>query len=83
MEIVINKTRKIKELIGTVLAEKGFKYIRCERRLIWTFGRKVGEVEQEVYIQQHDYLEDDYKLMFWSSADGNGMEEIGGGNKNK
>ena len=33
MEIVINKTRKIKEIIGTVLAEKGFKYIRCERRL--------------------------------------------------
>ncbi|WP_147367693.1 hypothetical protein [Butyrivibrio sp. X503] len=73
----MNKTRKIKEIIGKVLAEKGFKYIRCERRLIWTFGRKIEDVEQEVYIQQQDYLEDDYKLMFWSSAKGNGMKEIG------
>ena len=74
----MNKTRIIKKIVGTVLAEKGFKYIRCERRLVWTFGRKIGDVEQKVYIQQHDYLEDDYKLMFFSSAEGNGMEEIGG-----
>ena len=73
----MNKTRIIKKIIGTVLAEKGFKYIRCERRLVWTFGRKIGDVEQKVYIQQHDYLEDDYKLMFWTSAKGNGMKEIG------
>ena len=73
----MNKTRIIKKIVGTVLAEKGFKYIRCERRLVWTFGRKIGDVEQKVYIQQHDYLEDDYKLMFWTSAKGNGMKEIG------
>ena len=73
----MNKTRKIKEIIGTVLAEKGFKYIRCEQKIVWTFGRKVGEVEQEVYVQQHTLLDDEYKLMFWSSANGNGMKEIG------
>ena len=45
MEIVINKTRKIKEIIGNVLAEKGFKYIRCERRLPWmsSFGNDAVE----------------------------------------
>ena len=73
----MNKTRIIKKIIGTVLAEKGFKYIRCEKRIVWTFGRKVGDVEQEVYIQQHTIFDNEYKLMFWSSAKGCGMSEIG------
>ena len=73
----MNKTRKIKEIIGTVLAEEGFKYIRCEKRIVWTFGRKVRDVEQEVYIQQHTPFDEEYKLMFWTSAKGNGMKAIG------
>ncbi len=73
----MNKTKIIKNIIGSVLAEKGFKYIRCEKKIIWTFGRKVENVEQEVYIQQHTLFDEEYKLMFWTSAKGNGMKEIG------
>ena len=28
----MNKTRKIKEIIGGVIKEKGFEYIRCEKK---------------------------------------------------
>ena len=73
----MNKTRKIKGIIGNILAEEGFKYIRCEKRIVWTFGRKVRDVEQEVYIQQHTPFDEEYKLMFWTSAKGNGMKAIG------
>ncbi|RKM56977.1 hypothetical protein D6853_02860 [Butyrivibrio sp. X503] len=73
----MNRTKKIKEIIGKVLSEKGFEYIRCESGIVWTFGRKIGEVEQEVYIQQHTRFDKEYKLMFWTSAKGNGMKEIG------
>ena len=73
----MNKTRKIKEIIGTVLKDKGFQYIRCEKRILWIFGRKVGDVEQEVWIQQHSAVwDDEYKISFWTSAKGNGMKEI-------
>ena len=73
----MNKTKIIKDIIGSVLAEKGFKYVRCEKKIIWTFGRKVENVEQEVYIQQHTLFDEEYKLIFWTSAKGNGMKEIG------
>ena len=41
----MNKTRKIKELLGTVLSEKGFKYTRLENGIIWTFERTVESVK--------------------------------------
>lgn len=73
----MNKTRKIKELLGTVLSEKGFKYTRLENGIIWTFERTVESVKQKVYVQQHTRLDKEYKLMMWSSAKGQGMCEIG------
>ena len=39
----MNKTRKIKEIIGTVLEKKDFKYLRCERGIVWTFEKKEGK----------------------------------------
>ena len=73
----MNKTRKIKELLGTVLSEKEFKYTRLENGIIWTFERTVESVKQKVYVQQHTRLDKEYKLMMWSSAKGQGMCEIG------
>ena len=49
----MDKTRKIKEIIGSVLEEKGIKYLRKEHGIVWNFERKVGEVVQNVIVQQH------------------------------
>ncbi len=73
----MNKTSIIKKIIGNALEGSGFKYIRCERGIVWTFRRTVGDVEQEVFVQQHTKYDDKYKLIFWTSAKGNGVKEIG------
>ncbi len=73
----MNKTRLIKKVIGGVLAEKGFKYTRCEFKIVWTFERTVGDVVQKVYLQEHSCFQEEFKLMFCTSAPGNGMKEIG------
>jgi len=74
----MNKTMIIKKIIGEPLEEYGFKYVRCEKKILWTFARKVDDIEQEVFIQQHNQVEEEYKLILWSSAKGNGgPHEIG------
>ncbi|SCY40242.1 hypothetical protein [Butyrivibrio sp. INlla14] len=73
----MDKTRKIKEIIGSVLEEKGIKYLRKEHGIVWNFERKVGEVVQNVIIQQHNQYDKEYKISFWTSARGNGVKEIG------
>ena len=73
----MNKTRKIKEIIGTVLKEKGFEYIRCEKKIIYDFKRQVDGVEQHVYVQQHNIVDQEYKIMLYTTAKGHGMKEIG------
>ena len=73
----MNKTRKIKEIIGKTLETKNFKYIRREQGIIWTFRREVDGIRQEVYIQQHTPFDREYKLIIWTSAQGNGTKEIG------
>ena len=73
----MNKTRKIKEIIGKTLETKNFKYIRREKGIIWTFRREVDGIRQEVYIQQHTPFDREYKLIIWTSAQGNGTKEIG------
>ena len=73
----MDKTRKIKEIIGSVLEEKGIKYLRKEHGIVWNFERKVGEVVQNVIVQQHNQFEKEYKISFWTSAKGNGTKEIG------
>lgn len=73
----MNRDKAIKDMIGSKLTEKNFKYVRREQGIVWTFGRQLGDVKQEVYVQKHTKFDDEYKLMFWSSAKGNGMREIG------
>ena len=73
----MDKTRKIKEIIGSVLEERGIKYLRKEHGIVWNFERKVGEVVQNVIIQQHNQFDKEYKISFWTSARGNGVKEIG------
>ncbi|SCY40257.1 hypothetical protein [Butyrivibrio sp. INlla14] len=73
----MNRTRKIKEIIGSVLEERGIKYLRKEHGIVWNFERKVGEVVQNVIIQQHNQYDKEYKISFWTSARGNGVKEIG------
>ncbi len=73
----MNRTREIKEIIGSVLEEKGIKYLRKEHGIVWNFERKVGEVVQNVIIQQHNQYDKEYKISFWTSARGNGVKEIG------
>ena len=36
----MNRTREIKEIIGSVLEEKGIKYLRKEHGIVWNFERK-------------------------------------------
>ena len=74
---MLNKTRIIKTIIGPVLSDLGFKYIRKEYGIVWTFARQVDDVKQQAFIQQHTKDDEEYKLMFWTSAGGNGMREIG------
>ena len=50
----MNRTRKVKEIIGKILEAKGFSYLRKEHGIVWNFERKVGEVVQNVIIQQHN-----------------------------
>ncbi|MBE5836117.1 MAG: hypothetical protein E7309_16000 [Butyrivibrio sp.] len=73
----MNKTKIIKDTIGKTLEKQGFGYIRKEQGVVWTFGRTVNSVEQNVYVQQHTIFSNEYKLIFWSSAKGNGVKEIG------
>ncbi len=73
----MNKTRKIKEIIGGAIKEKNFEYIRCEKKIIYDFKRQVDDVEQHVYIQQHTIVDPEYKIMLYSTAKGHGMKEIG------
>ena len=74
---MLNKTKVIKSIVGPVLEELGFKYLRKEFGIVWIFGREVGDVKQEVSIQQHTQFDQEYKLMFWTSAEGNGARGIG------
>lgn len=55
--MLYNKNKNIKEIIGTILKEKGFEYIRCEKKIIYDFKRLVDDVEQHVYIQQHTIVD--------------------------
>lgn len=73
----MNKTRKIKEIIGTVLKEKGFEYIRCEKKIVYDFKRQIDGVEQHVYVQQHNIVDPEYKIILYTTAKGHGMKEIG------
>ncbi len=73
----MNKTSVIKKIIGKTLEQEGFKYIRRERGIVWTFRRELNGVKQEVYIQQHTAIDNEYKIMLWSSAKGHGIKEIG------
>lgn len=73
----MNKTRKIKEIIGNAIQEKGFAYVRCEKRIIYDFKRKVDDVEQHIYVQQHNVVDPEYKIMLYTTAKGHGMKEIG------
>ena len=73
----MNKTRKIKEIIGGVIKEKGFEYIRCEKKILYDFKRQVDDVEQHVYVQQHNIVDQEYKIMLYTTAKGHGMKEIG------
>lgn len=73
----MNNTRKIKEIIGGVIKEKNFEYIRCEKKIIYDFKRQVDDVEQHVYVQQHNIVDQEYKIMLYTTAKGHGMKEIG------
>lgn len=73
----MNKTRKIKEIIGGVIEEKGFKYFRCENKIVYDFRRQVDCVEQHIYVQQHNIVDQEYKIMLYTTAKGHGMKEIG------
>ncbi len=73
----MNKTRKIKEIIGGVIEKKGFRYIRCEKKVVFDFKRQVHDVEQHVYVQQHNIVDQEYKIMLYTTAKGHGMKEIG------
>ena len=73
----MNKTKIIKDTIGKVLEKLDFKYAGKEQKIIWTFSRQVGEVKEQVFIQQHTLLDEEYKIMLHTSARGNGMKEIG------
>jgi hypothetical protein len=73
----MNKTSKIKEIIGNVIKEKGFVYNRREQKIIYDFKRLVDDVEQHIYIQQHNIVDLEYKIMLYTTAKGHGMKEIG------
>ena len=72
----MNRTSIIKKTIGNVIQEKGFAYVRREKRIIYDFKRKEGDVEQHVYIQQHTIVDPEYKIMLYTTAKGHGMKEI-------
>lgn len=73
----MNKTSKIKEIIGNVIKEKGFVYNCRDKKIIYDFKRRVDDVEQHVYVQQHNIVDQEYKIMLYTSAKGHGMKEIG------
>lgn len=73
----MNKTSKIKEIIGNVIKEKGFVYNRREQKIIYDFKRLVDDVEQHIYIQQHNIIDLEYKIMLYTTAKGHRMKEIG------
>jgi hypothetical protein len=73
----MNKTRKIKEIIGSVIEEKGFVYNCRDKKIIYDFKRRVDDVEQHVYVQQHNIVDQEYKIMLYTTANGHGMKEIG------
>ncbi len=75
--MLYNKNKNIKEIIGTILKEKGFEFIRCEKKIIYDFKRQLDGVEQHVYIQQHTIVDPEYKIMLYTTAKGHGMKEIG------
>lgn len=73
----MNKTREIKKIIGNVIKDAGFKYLRLDSGIVWIFSRKINDVEEHVLIQQHTKYQKEYKLMFSTTARGNGRLEIG------
>ncbi|SCY40220.1 hypothetical protein [Butyrivibrio sp. INlla14] len=74
---MLNRTKKIKEIMGNDIIDKGFCYLGKENGTAWVFERKVGDVIQNILIQQHTVFEKEYKIILWTSARGNGVKEIG------
>lgn len=75
--MLYNKNKNIKEIIGTILKEKGFEFIRCEKKIIYDFKRQLDGVEQHVYVQQHNVVDPFYKIMLYTTAKDHGMKKIG------
>ncbi len=73
----MNKISIIKEIIGDAIKEKGFVYNRREQKIIYDFKRQIDDVEQHIYVQQHNIVDLEYKIMLYTTAKGHGMKEIG------
>lgn len=73
----MNRTKEIKRIIGNAVKEAGFKYLRLDNGIVWIFSREINDVEEHVLIQQHTKYQKEYKLLFSTTARGNGRLEIG------
>ncbi len=73
----MNKQSKIKDIIGNAIKEKGFAYNRREQKIIYDFKRQINDVGQHIYVQQHNVIDSEYKIMLYTTAKGHGMKEIG------
>lgn len=73
----MNKISIIKEIIGDAIKEKGFVYNSREQKIIYDFKRQIDDVEQHIYVQQHNIVDLEYKIMLYTTAKGHGMKEIG------
>lgn len=73
----MNKISIIKEIIGDAIKEKGFVYNRREQKIIYDFKRQIDDVEQHIYVQQHNVIDSEYKVILYTTAKGHGMKEIG------
>lgn len=60
----MNKISIIKEIIGDAIKEKGFVYNRREQKIIYDFKRQIDDVEQHIYVQQHNVIDSEYKVKF-------------------
>ena len=50
VKALLNKTKVIKSIVGPVLEELGFKYLRKEFGIVWTFGKQLDIDELYSYI---------------------------------
>ena len=70
------KTQLIREYLGKPLKQYGFSYVGCDYFTLWVFRRQVGDITQEIVIQQTSPVEQEIKLGLHTGVYGWENQEI-------